>query len=587
MRYLNQPLPSVYPATIMGLDIETSMRTRKSHSDPFQDQILSIQVSDGKDCWIFSQPELYRSEIVPLLESPKVIKLIHNAGFDLQFLMHQLGAKPDKNSIYDTLLVERVLNTGRDLRHSLEEVAARRLGVFLNKGIRDTFRDHQGEFSEEQLTYMEQDVLHLPKLYELQMKDISSTGTGRVVRLENRLTIAVTRMTLAGVRFDTELWPEYKHEIAKIVAEVEQQLGGMLDLGGQQDLFGGVKLGFNPESTKQAQKILNAAGIEIEDTNEKTLTYFIDQHPNHPHLALIEKILEHREWRKRLSWNYDQEVSPVTGRIHATWNQVGADTGRFSCKEPNLQNVPRPEEGKPNFRMLFPPAENHLLAVADYSQQEPRILAQLSGDPTLRQACNTGDVYVSMAEIMYGEKIEKRDPRRYDLKQGVLSDFYGASAETISRNKHLPIRQVEQMKERSHKAFAHTHDYMRQIQNMASVKGVTRTLLGRPRYYQEIEAGLPPRTAFWNESANHPVQGSGADALKMAFDYFDDTCQEHGWDASVVMVVHDEIVAETSRADSQEVYYNLVGCMEQAGRELCPDVPLIADGVISERWDKT
>lgn len=586
MRFLNQPLPATYARPVVGLDLETSMRTRKKTSDPFTDQILSAQVSDGENSWIITNPDLFVS-VAKLVERPDVVKVLHNATFDLQFIMHQLKAVPCKDALYDSLLTERVLNSGRSLSNSLDDTLARRMGVMLDKATRESFKNHQGEFTERQLNYMEQDVLYLPRLYDLQMMDVSKTATGRVVRLENRLVTATTRMILKGICFDKALWPEYKKEIEKVVAQIEGELTTMLNLGGQQDLFGNVRLGFNPESTKQARRILNDAGIDVEDTNEKTLTYFMDRHPNHEHLPLIIKIVEHREWRKRLGWSYQDEIHPVTGRIHATWNQVGADTGRFSCKDPNLQNVPKPEEGKPNFRKLFPPAEGYLFAVVDFNQQEPRILAQMSGDTALRAACNSGDIYIAMGELIYGQKLTKADPRRYDLKQVVLSDFYGASAETISQNKHVPVDKVEIIKARSRQLFSQTHSHMGRVKNMASIKGVTRTLLGRPRFYEEIEQGHEPRKGFWNEAVNHPVQGSGADVLKMGLDYFDDVCMEHAWDACQVGAIHDELIAEAPPSIMDEVYFNLIGSMEKAGRELCPDVPLIADGVISERWDKT
>lgn len=583
--HLNEPFPLLVGP--VGLDIETSMHYADKSSDPFRDVIQTIQISQGNESWVVSNPALFPS-IRPILECPDSIKIIHYSAFDLQFLYHQVGAIIPKESIWDTLLVERILNAGiKMMGHSLAEVVARRTGQMLNKEIRTSFGQHEGDLSPEQLNYVVEDVKYLGTIREQQMQDVAEAGLGRVVALENRLATLIARMELKGVGFDHALWDTVIKQAGDYVRNVESGLADRLDLGGQLGLFGdATKLPFNLNSTDQVLNLFSQHGIEVSGTKREVLQAWLADNPTHPHVDLVKTVIEWRTWSKMLTWNYPEAVHPVTQRIHSSWNQIEARTGRFSSSGPNLQNVPHPEAGKPNMRRCFIPGLGYGYDIADYSQQEPRILAEVSGDEALRSACQQADVYRGMAPTVYGVEIEKEDPRRRQLKIGVLADLYGASIETLQVQLGCSYNEAFDFDQKVKGGFSRAASWTKQQKSAVAAQKKTRTLLGRVSYYPEIDEPNPKWGHIYNQAVNMPIQGSGADMLKMALDRFDTACQTHGLDAISNIVVHDEIVAEVRQDQMEEAYHLLIQSMEGAGQELCPHVQIKAEGLQSSLWEK-
>lgn len=563
----------------VGVDTETTYSFGGKHADPHRDRLLLIQVSDGTDAWILKPGD--HKAAVSLLESP-VIKIIHNANFDLQFLIHNLGVKIPKKSIWDSLLMERLIHAGEhtEMGHGLDVVAARRLGVMLNKDTRDTFKNHDGiNFTEEQIRYAGEDVLCLPRIYEQQLADISRLQLGRVAGLENRITRAVAEMSLRGVGFDKELWSQYLPQTYGVMDSIEAEIAETLDMNRQMTLFGGTRLTMNLRSTPQLKELYEQIGMDADSTNKNIVADWLLKHPNFKHIDTVQRLMEWKQWAYISSGIYAKAVNPKTGRIHASWNQIEADTGRFSCSDPNLQNAPRPVKDRPNVRMLFIPHSGYKFLVADYSQQEPKIFAQLSGDPILRAACSEADAYVAM-----GERVPSH-PTRYKMKTGVLAAFYGAQAETLANRMGIPVAEAEVFQQDIQNTFPDAKRFSERLKNAARAHGLTRTLLGRIRYYPEVKEGRISNHIL-NEMINSPIQGSGADMIKMAIDRIDDVIEERGYDAWPCLTIHDELVLEAAEDCAEEVYYQLVGCMETVGKELCPDVKILAEGCVADRWVK-
>jgi DNA polymerase I-like protein with 3'-5' exonuclease and polymerase domains len=568
----------------VGLDIETSVRFNPKHADPFRDDILAIQISDGENCWIVTNPDGMKS-VNPVL-SAGLIKIIHNANFDLQFLIHKLGADPNKQSLWDSLLMERLLHAGEfGIWHGLDDVMARRYGILMDKDIRESFKHHEGEFTEKQLNYMQEDVVHMPRLFRNQFEDISRMQLGRVAGLENRILAAVARMTLTGVRFDEQLWKEYVPQIREAMDKTEGGVADKLDDSRQLTLFGGSKTVFNMGSTPQLMELFKSLKIPLKTTNKDEINAYLQDHPNYEHADVLRGITNWRKWRHMLSAPYTEHVNPVSGRIHPGWNQVGADTGRFSCSEPNLQNVSRPEDGVPNFRHLFIPAADMVFIIADYSQQEPRIYAELSGDEAMRKACSTTDVYSSMGTEIFGREVTKGNPLRQTTKTGVLAYLYGAQADTLAEHLEVSIQEAQSFMNSTARAFPQAKRYAERARNSALSNAMTRTLLGRIRHYPQLkEKHFSAR--ILNEAVNMPIQGSGADMLKMAIDRWDDLQTERNHTEQLCLTIHDELVVQSKPDAADEMYYQLLGCMEAAGAELCPNVTTAAEGKISPLWEK-
>lgn len=573
---------------VVAVDIETSVYYG-DNADPYRDHILAIQMSNGRHSYITTDPEGYGS-VCAILENPDQIKIIHNANFDLQFLIHQLGAKPNKHTLWDSLLVERVLNTGKDISNGLGDVAARRLGVVLKKEVRESFKKHVGELTPVQIEYACEDVFYLPAIYHQQVEDVSQMQLGRVVALENRILCAVARMSLSGVRYDPELWQTYVPQIKAMLVNLEQQVGEQGGLAEQLTLFGDSETVINLNSSNQVLDLFASKGIRLTKrgpdgnmkptTDRKVVAEFIADNPGHRYIQLLKNVVEWKQWRHTLSTNYEQYINPVTGLIHCTWNQIQADTGRFSASDPNMQNVERPVEDKPNLRRLFLPPVGYKFVDLDFHQQEPRALAQISGDEKMRKACMELDVYVA-----FGERMSTNPPRQ-KVKTGFLAHIYGASDETLASHMSTSLEDAKIFSRDIDAEFVTARRYVIRNRDAAQSSGFTRTLLGRIRYYPELEnKKLSNRTI--NEITNSPIQGSGADMLKLAIDKVDDMIAERGYDAWITLAIHDELVVTCREDQADEFYYQAIGCMEEAGRELCPDVLMPAEGSILERWDKT
>lgn len=574
------PMPE---SSVVGVDIETS-RSYGKDSDPHRDSVLSIQVSDGYRAWITTSMD-HMASIVPILESPHITKIIHNANFDLQFLMHQFGAKPDKRTIWDSLVVERVLNMGRDVSNGLDDVASRRLGVTLNKEVRETFSHHTGPFTEEQIRYSVEDVVYLPRIMELQQEDVSRMQLGRVVALENRIVPAVARMSLSGVRFDNDLWQEYIPQIRDMLTSLEKEISDYAGLSEQFTLFGDSRILLNLNSSDQVINLLSSKGIVLKKkdkltSDRKVMAEFLADHPNHKHADLLRTIIEWRQWSHTLSTNYLKYVNPATGLIHSIWNQLRADTGRFGSSRPNLQNVERPVEGKPNLRRMFLPPPGFAYIDEDYRQQEPRIFAQISGDENMRQACQELDVYPAFGARM------STNPTRHKVKTGFLAHLYGASDDTLANTLNTSLEDAKLFAREIDAEFTTAKRFGVRNLDAAKNNGFTRTLLGRIRYYPEIEERKKLNNRTINEIANAPIQGSGADMLKIALDKIDTMLEEGGYEAWPTLAIHDELVLTCRQDQAEEVMEKMTQCMEAAGAELCPDVRTPVEGHIMERWDK-
>lgn len=567
--------------SVLGIDIETTQTISKKLSDPYRDRIISVQVSDGETVWVLQDG--FRS-LIPTLVNPEIKKISHNSIFDFSFLNKHLGV--ESVNLYDTLLAERVLNTGMMMNHGLKDVLARRFGVFLNKDVRDQFADHIGKLTHEQLEYAAADAYWLPKLREEQLKDISKAGLGKIVGLENSIIPVWVDMTLTGVGFDRELWGSHKVWIARKLEEIQLKMVEYLGLPRQLSAFGGIGMALNLNSRDQVLEILKKRGINLPDYQEGTIIAASYKH-NDPFLA---DLLEYKKWEKMSQWGNPKHVNPITGRIHAQWNPVKADTGRPSSSKPALQNVIRPEENAPNFRQLFIPRDGYSYIVADFAQQEIRILAGLSNDEGLIEATRAGDIYAELATRVYKKPITKKDHERFLMKTGLLSHFYRISDPSLAGKLGVPLEDVQAFRRIANSMFPKARAWGDQQVSSAMNRGFTTTAWGRRRYYPEAAA----RTALTNgmrgrierEAVNAPVQGSAADSSKEAMRLFWQGKRENSWDAHIVLVIHDELVVEVRTEIAEEIKHQVIGAMKTGMEAVCPNIVAGVDADVMRAWEK-
>ncbi|HYP21827.1 MAG TPA: DNA polymerase, partial [Chloroflexia bacterium] len=375
--------------TVLGVDTETT------GLDPHISELLLLQVSTADKVYIVDCRRLVPLALKPVLENPNVLKIAQNAKFEYEMLKQQCGIT--LTNMYDTMLAERICTAGLGREISLKQIAARYVGAVLDKSVREAFYKlaHNGDayLADEQLHYAARDAFIMIPIWRLQKQELKKHKLEDVADLEFRCIAAVCDLELAGVQIDTVKWRKIIEDVALHRERTAVELSEMLQPATMQATMFGIP-SINLNSSTQLMEVFSKLGVDLPDTREATLSKF-----NHPAVA---KLLEYRSHEKTLSAfgeNVLGLINPKTGRIHPDFNQHGADTGRFSCTRPNVQQIPATSD----FRKCFVASEGYKLITCDYSQAELRILAELSGDPGFVGAFQSGDDLHSLtASQMFG-----------------------------------------------------------------------------------------------------------------------------------------------------------------------------------------
>lgn len=577
-------LPDLSDKSALSFDIETTRQNGKD-SDPYQDRIAAVAVSDGTDVWVLRDNYV---SLIPMLTNPNIKRLAHNASFDTKFLKHHLGGVEIDN-LYDTLLCERLLTSGKEgVGNGLDDVLARRCGVMTDKSIRDQFTGHRGPLTEQQLDYIAKDVLYLPEIRRQQLEEISKAGMGKVLALENAVVPVVAQMELDGIGFNRDLWNGHLAWLENRKQQIKQDVASYLDIPSQVSFFGGIEIGVNLNSSEQVKDILNDLDVPLDSTRELYLQEALETVENATAKRFISDVLLWRGYEKLIGYDYPSHINSITGRIHPNWNSLAAQTGRFSCSKPNMQQVRRPVEGEPDFRALFIPNDNEFLVIADYSQQEPRVLAQIVGDQEMIKAANETDMYTAMGRPIYGREITKKSPERTQLKVAVLAYYYGAGAPKIAYILGISLEEAERFVSLLNKAFPKALENGKRRVQFVAQHGFMTSLLGRRCWL--LGAVGAPSEEMWryrNQALNGSVQMSSADITKEAMCLFYRWTKENNYNrVNIRLQVHDEIVVSCPKEQAEEVQFNLVGSMEAAMEKLCPQIKAEVESHISDRWGK-
>lgn len=589
--YFNK-IPDTWPS-ILACDVETT------GLDPLVDNLLSVAFSDGTDVWIFLHFHGL-SQLIPVLNDSSVQKVFHNAKFDMKWLRYKLGI--ETKNVYDTYLAENVLYSGKGLPVGLIDLLARYKGILIEKDTREGFINHPGfdvrPITRQQISYIEQDVLHLLHIRAEQMKKVEQDALGRALNIEFEVLPAIVALELGGISFDGVLWEEqrahFEFEIYKAEGLLRELVGNFV-LQVQRTRKGEPFLeeiepqNINYNSPSQLKELFKQRfDVELESTRAELLDDMAEGRflVNEEAQRAARIILDIRKWGKRLGFNYPQFVHPLTGKIHPEFHQMGARTGRFSCSNPNMQQVPRPQAEEPNMRHLFTAdSEDFVIIRADYKQQEPRVMAQLSGDPALIRACNTEDVYLGIGNAMYGYEIEPHSEERQIAKMFVLAVGYGAGVDKLSAASGKSTTVCTELRDRIRQRFPVMVQYASKMDRLLQQYGYVTTASGRRRYF-------PNKERSFTQAVNTPVQGTAADMFKLSlarihqFLTNDIRCGKIHTASRVFLAVHDEIEVHCHKDNTDYIVENVARIMESTGKELCPAVQHIAEIEVGYRWDK-
>jgi DNA polymerase-1 len=377
--------------------------------------------------------------------------------------------------------------------------------------------------------------------------------------IERPLVRVLARMEEAGVRVDTE----YLRKLTDgLTAEVRRLEGEIQELAGEPFLV---------NSTKQLRVILfDKLGLQPQkktktgfSTDAQSLEKLLGQHP------IIESLLRYREVEKLRSTYGDSllaEVGP-DGRIHASFNQTVARTGRLSSDQPNLHNIPiRSEEGR-QFRRAFIPAEGCKLLIADYNQIELRVIAHLAEDPGLIEAFESGqDIHTATASRIYGvDPADVTLGQRSKAKMVSYGLAYGMESYGLATRLAIPVPEAEQILNAYFVAFPRVRAYMVGTVAEARSRGYTETLFGRRRQIPELsDSNYRIRQAGERQAMNAGIQGLAADIFKVALVALDRVLEEAGLASRLILQVHDEVILEVPPDEEERAASLTLHAMREA-----------------------
>ncbi|HOY44435.1 MAG TPA: DNA polymerase I [bacterium] len=519
--------------------------------------------------------------LAPLLSDPAIKKCGHNAKYDLIVLARHGVEVAGLAS--DTMVADYLLNPS-GFQHNLDAVSLEHLGLkkiptsqLLGTGRNQRTMDLVP--IEEVSEYACEDADYTWRLQQVLMPKLDALGLRPLLEeVEVPLIHVLMVMERNGVALD-ELY------LAAMSGELEQELGviekSIYELAGRK---------FNINSPKQLGEILFSE-LKLPSARRTKTGFSTDvgvleelagAHP------LPQRILDYRQLAKLKSTYVDalpRLINPATGRVHTSFNQTVAATGRLSSTEPNLQNIPiRTEVGRRIRRAFIPGDEGHLILDADYSQIELRIMAHLSGDRTLRDSFTAGeDVHTRTAALVFKvPQAEVTPEQRRRAKEVNFGIMYGMGAYGLASRLGLSNEEAEQFIQAYFASYPGVQEYMLRTVREARQNGYVTTLLGRRRMIPEIASDNRRVREFAERTAiNTPIQGSAADLIKVAMIRIQKRLEEEKSAARMIMQVHDELVFEVPRADAEALREMVRIEMEGAIRL---DVPIRVETGVAGNW---
>ncbi len=525
--------------------------------------------------------EQTRKILAPVLADPKLPKVGQNLKYDVMVL--RCHGMPVEGIQFDTLIASYCLNPSRathnlkDLARDLLNESMTRIEELIGKGAKQipmnrvasaTAADYAGADSEVAL-----------RLKQYMAPQIEEKKLGKLYYdVEMPLVRILTDMEQTGVRVDVPYLQELQRIFTSDIGGLEKEI---YQLAGQD---------FNINSPKQLSTILfEKLQLPIvrktktgASTDEEVLRKLSSQHP------LPAKIVDYRELAKLKSTYIDallQMIHPKTDRVHTSFNQAVAATGRLSSSDPNLQNIPiRTEQGR-RIRRAFIAAKGCVLLSADYSQIDLRVLAHVSGDKALSDAFRRGgDIHKATAREIFG--LKENDPVTSDQRRVAktvnFGIVYGQTAFGLSQQLGIPNAQARDYIDTYMLRYAGVKDWIAKILDQARRDGYVTTLLNRIRYLPEINASNQAVRGFAERTAmNTPIQGTSADIIKVAMRDVDALLREGKFKSKMLIQVHDELLFEVPKDELKRVTPLLKRTMEDAMKL---DVPIVVDAKFGVNW---
>lgn len=573
---------------VKEISFDTETTGLDAHSAELVGMSIAIKPGEG---WYIPCPadrsktlEILRI-LQPLWDANHITWVGQNLKYDL--LMLKWYGFEIKGNTFDTMLAHYVIEP--DGKHSMDMMSEQLLGyspvsiesLIGKKGKgQGNMRDVELEQIKEYAVEDADITLQLKKQLAPQLIEKSVLRVFEEV--DNPLVKVLTDMEFEGIHVDVDFLHQYSKELEKAAGEAEksvyEQAGVKFNLASPKQLgevlFEKMKLDPKAKKTKTGQYA----------TGEDILLKLADEHP------ICNSIVLFRELTKLRSTYVDALpllIHPTTGRVHTSYAQAIAVTGRLSSVNPNLQNIPiRTDRGKEIRKAFIARDANHVLVSADYSQIELRIVAAISGDENMSTAFREGkDIHTATAAKVFGvEENDVTKEMRYKAKSVNFGIIYGQGAFGLAENLKIPRAEAKTIIDNYKAQFTGIQKYMDDTIQFCKDNGYVQTIMGRKRWLKDINSSNFTVRGFAERNAiNSPIQGTAADMIKLAMIKIHKTLQQQKLKTRMLLQVHDELVFDVPLDELEIVKPIIRSCMENA-LELPNNVPVIAETGFGKNW---
>jgi DNA polymerase-1 len=547
---------------------------------------LSFSIKPG-EAWYVPVPEDQEAvkaivnEFKPVLENENIGKIGQNIKFDILILKwYEVQVK---GPLFDTMMAHYIIDP--DTRHGMDILSENYLGykpVSITSLIgpkgknQGSMRDVEIEKIKEYAAEDADITLQLKSVFEPKLKEVESEKL--IHEIEHPLIYVLADIEFEGVKIDHFTLGEFSKELETDISKLEKTV------------YEKAGVRFNIASPKQLGEVLFEK-LMLDPKAKKTKT---GQYQTGEDVLLslaaksdiVRDILDFRQLQKLKSTYVDAlptMVNPKTGRVHTSYNQAVAATGRLSSVNPNLQNIPiRTERGREVRKAFIPRNAGHSIVSADYSQIELRIIAEISKDPNMMQAfVDNLDIHTATAANVYGVALDEvTGEQRRNAKAVNFGIIYGQSAFGLSQSLGIPRKEAADIIEQYFAQFPGIKQYMSDTMNFARENGYVCTLMGRRRYLRDINSANATVRGFAERNAiNAPIQGSAADMIKIAMINIHREFKAQKLDARMTMQVHDELVFDVPYDEIEIVKPIIMHNMKTAIKTTVPIMVEIGTGL--------
>jgi DNA polymerase I len=579
----------------LGFDLETT------GLDPFLKKPIIISIGNKEEQAVINISLVNDEVLQPVfkfLEDSKTTIFGQNIKFDYKFMKRHYNV--EITNMHDTMIADQIQLKGKKMQSSLDKLAERYLfGVKIDKDLQTSFIDWPGgDIDIDQQYYSAIDVMYLESIYRREKELILKKDLGRVLDLEESIIDVVGDMELNGLYINREDWLKARDSALPLLKKSIQDLH--VKFKPYYDQFREGKE-IKISSPKQLLPVLNWAvqktlKRKFKNTNEKTLGPYVEKDET---IALL---MEYRGFEKLINAygeSFLDLINPMTNRIHPSFHQVSnTESGRFSCDEPNVEQIPQSQDYRTPFCAQDP---DWCIVGGDMSQAEPRLLAHFSQEPELLDIYNNDkDIYARTAELIFEKEVRRKgalgpdDPGvnihlRKLTKTLFLGLSYGLGPTNFAKKTGIDINDAKYIISKFWEKLPKVREFFYKMeQELIEKQYAISPLDGRKRWVDaEDRVDWLNEQTLWhvkNIAKNMPLQGGNATILKRGLRLLKDSIKDRR--IKIINVIHDEILLESHKEEAEFARQSLDNSLKSAWAEFVADVPLKVDSYIAPHWLK-